>query len=110
MPPVAWPALQDVYVINYLLVGIAVVFVGVMATMGKWAKRFGIGFASVIGQSTAGVLFFVLGTVGLFDMATYVPPHVRRETKEQVRPVASRSTRGRVSSGIGGPAACALSS
>jgi hypothetical protein len=27
----------------------------------------------VIGQSTAGVLFFVLGTVGLFDMATYVP-------------------------------------
>jgi MFS family permease len=73
MPPVAWPALQNVHVINYLLVGIALVFIGVMSTMGKWAARFGIGFASVIGQSTAGVLFFVLGTVGLFDMATYVP-------------------------------------
>jgi MFS family permease len=73
MPPVAWPALQDVHVINYFLVGIALVFVVVMATMGKWAAKFGIGFASVIGQSTAGVMFFVLGTVGLIDIATYVP-------------------------------------
>jgi len=66
-------ALQDVHVINYLLVGIALVFVGVMATMGKWAGRFGIGFTSVIGQCAAGVLFFLLGTLGLLDMATYVP-------------------------------------
>jgi MFS family permease len=73
MPPVAWPALQDVHIINYLLVGIALVFVGVMSTMGKWAAKFGIGFASGIGQSIAGVLFFVLGTVGLYDITAYVP-------------------------------------
>jgi MFS family permease len=73
MPPIAWAPLQNVHMINYLLVGIALVFVGVMATMGKWVARFGIGFTSVIGQSTAGVLFFVLGTVGLLDMAAYVP-------------------------------------
>merc|ERR1719502_1640704 len=53
VPPVAWPALQDVHVFNYLLVGIAVVFVVTMATMGKWSAKFGIGYASFFGQSIA---------------------------------------------------------
>merc|ERR1711937_260248 len=73
MPPVAWPALQDVYILNYLLVGIALIFFVIMATMGKWVQKFGIGYASVIGQCMAGTLFFVLGTLGLYDFATYVP-------------------------------------
>jgi MFS family permease len=73
VPPVAWPALQDVHVFNYLLVGIAVVFVVTMATMGKWSAKFGIGYASFFGQSIAGVTFFLLGTVGLLHFAAYVP-------------------------------------
>merc|ERR1711924_294335 len=71
MPPVAWQELQNVSVFNYLLTSLACCYLVVVATMGKWIARFGLGYTCVINNSIAGVLFYALGTVGLIEFSLY---------------------------------------